>query len=154
VAHLFEAGGARAVADLIERTRQSPFFASAVLIDDNWITLSRRTVRAAEEILLGFAAEADGEDVAEVPLADLIWPGKPVPGPQRHRLGGRVVVIAASGPAQFGTFATVVGGSGAQAELDLVADQESPLFSYLRKKLMTRRGLTLKKGDVFALPEE
>jgi hypothetical protein len=142
---------ARRIDKFIQAMQDTRPFSSALLIDDDWVTMSHAGVREIEAIVERWGQTRTRRTVLEIPFENLIWPGKPLPAPQVVRLGSRVVVIAASGQAPFGTFATVVGGSGHRGELELLTDEENPRFSYLRHKLTTRRGLTLKKGDVFRL---
>jgi hypothetical protein len=151
---LFDPRETNRLDDFIDKTRRSGLLGSAGLVDEDWVTFSRAGLTDMEDILGSFVPSQEVEGEVEINSEYLIWPGRPLPEPQPHFLGSRVVVVAASGRAKFGTFATVVGGSGARGEIELVADQVDPLFSHLGKKLSTRRGLTLKKGDVFALPPQ
>jgi hypothetical protein len=150
LSEFFRGGVPKGIDDFIDRTKKSVFFSGAVLIDEDWITFSQDGLRKIEGVLSGFVKQRKVDCEVTLPLDEIVWPGKPFPT-QIFKLGDRVVVIAGSGPAPFGTLATVVGGSRSQGELELITDDTNPLFSYLRKKLTTRRGLTVKKGDVMNL---
>jgi hypothetical protein len=150
---LVEVFSEQKIDDFVQWIRRETCLASASLVEGEFHTFSQLGLGALERELERVTSEQRTNRPVTIPLDDLIWKGKPLKGESAIGPGTRVVIVAASGSAPFGTFGTVVGGSAARKEVDVVTDWPQKLGSYLRGRLRTRRGFTLKKADVFPLPK-
>jgi hypothetical protein len=146
-------GGERALDAFVEWIRRDTILARFALLDSEFINFSQGALEQMERELEEFRPVETELGCARIAPEDLVWAGRPVEGDAPMWPGRRAVVVLAAGSCPFGTFGTIVGGCAARREIEFVCDVEQRLGSYLRGRLRTRRGFTLKKGDVFLLPD-
>jgi hypothetical protein len=137
----------------VEWVRRDTILARFALLDSEFVNFSQGALEQMQSELEEFGPVETEFGCAQIAPEDLIWAGRPLEDDERMWPGRRAVVVSAAGSCPFGTFGTIIGGCAARREIDFVCDLQQQLGSYLRGRLRTRRGFTLKRGDVFVLPD-
>jgi hypothetical protein len=137
----------------VEWVRRDTILARFALLDSESVNFSQGALEPMESELEEFRPVEAEFGCAQIAPEDLIWAGRPLEADEPMWPGRQAVVVSAAGSCPFGTFGTITGGCAARREIDFVCDLQQQLGSYLRGRLRTRRGFTLKKGDLFVLPD-
>ena len=118
------------------------------LVDCGLRTVSQSTLSRCEERLTEASFPHSPAEEVELPLSDLIWPGRRAEG-RPARVGDRVVSVQPCGSVPFGTAGTVVAFDPERREAHVLADEEMTFATNLRKRLQTNRGFVAKVSDIW-----